>query len=233
MTLLIGANFGSYGIIAADKKEVDFSDGEIISSHENASKIVETGIGLMTGSGYVSLLDNVKSGVASSSIVHTDDILSIITRERDLAKIELSSYALGQELLQTTSWLFSYITGDQGTPMLRIAMYQAPFSEIYFSTVERDKAIVVPPSDFTQSEAQSLEDGVNDHVKSLANLRDAQQNLSHNLSVVISTMDQVSQNSQMVSRSCDIGIIFDNGKMAVVLDVGVANPQFNLRFLDP
>ncbi|MFK5913600.1 MAG: hypothetical protein QM484_04425, partial [Woeseiaceae bacterium] len=71
MTLLVAINLGDYAIIAADKKEVVIFDDCILPVHESANKVVDVGIGLMTGSGYVKLLESVKTAIKEQNIDNT------------------------------------------------------------------------------------------------------------------------------------------------------------------
>ena len=53
MTLLVTIHLDDFAIIASDKKEVIKLNDVVIPHHENAEKIIGTGIGLITGSGYL------------------------------------------------------------------------------------------------------------------------------------------------------------------------------------
>ena len=111
MTILIALNLGELAIITADKKEVLINNGIIYPLNEEANKIIDTGIGLITGSGYVSLLNRVKSTVLHETITDTDQILSIIFKGRRAIQDNNSvSESDKCELLGKTGWLLSYRT---------------------------------------------------------------------------------------------------------------------------
>jgi len=121
MTLLVAINLGGLAIIAADKKEVLIQDGEIYPLHESAEKIIDTGIGLITGSGYVSLLHDVKTEVSNETISNTDQILSIILRNREAIQRNLFlNENQKSQLLDKTGWLLSYRTIVDELPKLRV-----------------------------------------------------------------------------------------------------------------
>ena len=54
--ILATIHLDKFAIIASDKKEVFIANGIIFSRHENAEKTIHTGIGLITGAGYLKLL---------------------------------------------------------------------------------------------------------------------------------------------------------------------------------
>lgn len=83
MTITLGIDFGDYIFIAADTRTVTYDRlGRIIHIRDDTQKIIKTRFGLVTGSGYLDLLDAIKSKlVEENSKLHTDKILDIIKAE--------------------------------------------------------------------------------------------------------------------------------------------------------
>ncbi|HBC3499846.1 TPA: hypothetical protein KDY90_002627 [Vibrio parahaemolyticus] len=104
MTMIVGLHLGDYVLVAADKRETYVVNGEVVSVvSDNVDKLVDWGAGVVTGSGYVPLLSELKSRLSKTNITTTDQIL-------DLAK-DISEYSSDQPSYwrETTNWMFSFV----------------------------------------------------------------------------------------------------------------------------
>ena len=148
MTLLATIHLDKFAIIASDKKEVFIANDIIVSRNENAEKIIYTGIGLITGAGYVELLSKVKKKVATSEITHTDQIMEIILNERAVIKNSpFSTDDQKKELLEKSGWLLTYRTMLENSPCLRVALYHPSIDEYHFAISQENTSKVLFPSE--------------------------------------------------------------------------------------
>ncbi len=122
MTICIAVNQGDYVFMAADTR-VTFGRPKVY--HEDGHiKLYDTGIGLITGSGWGQLLDEVKDSVIDEDIHHTDQISNIVQNEINKARDENWHEFTNDEIDQyiaLTGWFYSYITTINNQPKARIA----------------------------------------------------------------------------------------------------------------
>lgn len=230
MTLLASIHLDDYAIIASDKKEVVKLNGLIVPVHEEAEKIVITDIGLITGSGYVDLLDAVKKRVASEGINHTDKIMEIIKGERD--RIKNSIFCDDDqinELLNYSGWLFSYFTVIENSQCLRIALYHPTIDENHFCIIRENSCKVIYPSDVDPANIVQFSNYLNENIGTLEKIPDINQNLSYNIKLILLLMDEISRLSSTVSKTCDIGVVFKKGEMLLAKNVSIETPNFILE----
>lgn len=230
MTLLVSINLDDFAIIASDKKEVIKLNDAFIPYHERAEKIVETGIGLITGSGYVGLLNSVKQRVAEEEITHTDQILEIIKNERKLIRnaIWYTDYQKN-EFLNFTGWLLSYWTIVDNVQKLRIALYHPSVEENYFAIIEENTSKAIFPSDLIPENVEKYSNFLSNSFQKLNDLPDINQNITHNVKIILVLMNEISKVSETVSKTCDIGLVFKAGDMLMAKDVSVDISNFSFQ----
>lgn len=230
MTLLVTINLDDFAIIASDKKEVIKLNDAFIPYHERAEKIVETGIGLITGSGYVGLLNSVKQRVAEEEITHTDQILEIIKNERKLIRnaIWYTDYQKN-EFLNFTGWLLSYWTIVDNVQKLRIALYHPSVEENYFAIIEENTSKAIFPSDLIPENVEKYSNFLSNSFQKLNDLPDINQNITHNVKIILVLMNEISKVSETVSKTCDIGLVFKAGDMLMAKDVSVDISNFSFQ----
>ena len=230
MTLLVTIHLDDFAIIASDKKEVIKLKDVVISHHENAKKIVGTGIGLITGSGYLGLLNAVKQRVAEEEIIHTGQILEIIKNERELIKntMRYTNYQK-KEFLNVTGWLLSYRTIVNKVPNLRIALYHPSIDENHFAIIEENTSRAVFPSDLIPENVEKYSNFLSHSFQKLDELSDINQNITHNVKIILDLMNEISKVSETVSKTCDIGLVFKGGDVLMTKDVSVDTPNFSFQ----
>lgn len=122
MTVCIAVNQGDYVFLAVDTR-VTFGKPKIY--HEDSHiKLYETGIGMITGSGWSQLLDEVKDRIIYEDIHHTDQISNIVQNGLNKAREENWHKLTNEEMEQYiafTGWFYSYITTIDNQPKARIA----------------------------------------------------------------------------------------------------------------
>lgn len=118
--MIVALNLGEYTIIAADKREVSIENGKVVSiTSDNVEKIIEWNGGVVTGSGFVPLLMDLKESMVSVNISNTDTIISLA--KQSLAKLPQNQ----SNWKDQTNWAFTYITIVDDAPKCRIAYIEA------------------------------------------------------------------------------------------------------------
>jgi len=138
MTICIAVNRGDYIFMAADTR-VTF--GRPKQHHEDGHiKLYETGVGMITGSGWSQLLDRVKVRVMNENIEHTSDINNIIKNEQQAVK-DINTYDLSclelDENIASTGWFYSYCTFVNDQIKTRVSfVHGSEFNEREDNTVK-------------------------------------------------------------------------------------------------
>ncbi len=218
MTLLVGVNLGAFALIASDKREVTYVNGEIVYSSDDVEKIVSTKAGMITACGAVDLLSPVKSRLAEMDISHSDEILEVITSERQRFKATAAAGPWSRYALSTTSWLFSYGSFDEADrPIVRLALYHPHLHETLFSIVE--KVLPIYPSGTSESQANEWTVAIRERIASIDYSADIESMLTEAISHFGWLVDQVAQVSPSVSRVFDIGVMGAAGGRAIARGV--------------
>lgn len=136
MSLVIGINFGTYVLLAADTR-VTIGDPPI-DRHDDESKIVQTELGLIVGAGLVQLLDPVKATFCSKAVQHSSDLLAIVEAER--TRLRMLTWDATNDI-RTTSWLYSYLTPDHPAGV-RLGMITGSFEGLRLIPVGRAQPLV-------------------------------------------------------------------------------------------
>ena len=205
---------------------------EHIPVRTDVDKIVDTGIGLMTGSGYVPLLDEVKSAISEAEITHTDQIIDIIQEKR--AKIRNNSaLPANQEVdfLANTHWLFSYYTVADNEPAIRVAAYSPRVSEKYLGIVEENGSSASFPSDSTAATRESFTSALRSGMAPSDGPASIEETLSLNSRLILRLMSEMSRISSLVSEACDIGVVFLEGTMLMAKNVSIHTPNISFQVM--
>lgn len=220
MTFLIAIHASGYALLAADKMESVRTFGQTVPLNIEASKIVETPLGAVTGAGLVSLLDAVKDRIQTESVSHTDQMLSVIHEERQRAREQGS--ASTQDLAHT-SWLLTYRARAGDDVAVRCVGFLPSVEDQRLVVVEPGKGMPVFPLD-TPPE---LVDRVVDHLRSNLHQTDGgadAASLRHHLALVCWALREVAQNSAQVSTTFDF---------AVTTPAGTSYPHRSLDAMHP
>jgi hypothetical protein len=228
MTLLATIHLDKFAIIASDKKEVFITDGIIVARHEHGEKIIDTGIGLITGTGYVEFLSAVKKKIAASEITNTNQIMEIISNARDLIKnSSFKSAKKKEELLEKERWLFTDKTMLENAPCLRVGFYQPSIDENHLAIIKENTSRALFPKEVSQEVANKFSSFLSDNIQTLENTPDFNNNLNHNVTIILNLMNEVSKITEKVSKTCDIGVVFkDKSTTLLAKDISVESPNF-------
>jgi len=215
VTAFIAINLGDIAIIAADKKEVFIQGDFVIPIHESANKIIDSGIGLMTGSGYVSLLQDVKDQVANCTIKSTDQILSLISAARQkLQEFHGVDEHQKTKNLCTTGWLFTYLTSLNGERSLRVALFHPSLSTTQISIIDVNRPKILFPSDINEAQAAYYSRQLSDHFMPVMENK-TDEALSINIGLILQIFSELSGVSQSVSAAVDIGLVTSSGEQYI------------------
>lgn len=218
MTLLIGVNLGAFALIASDKREVAYVGGEVVYSTDDVDKIVSTKAGIITACGAVDLLSPVKSRLSGMDVSNSDEILEVITSERQRFKTAAAASPWSSYALSTTSWLLSYGTvNENDEPIVRLALYHPHLNESLFSIIEQTFPIY--PGGTSESQASEWNEEIRGRIASLDYSAGTKSVLDQVISHFGWLVDQVAQVSPSVSRVFDVGIMTFDGVRAIARGV--------------
>jgi hypothetical protein len=228
MTFLATIHAKEYALIAADKMEVAKIGSGFVCVSTDVDKIIDTEIGLMTGSGYTALLDEVKSAVSESEIKHTDQILAII-KDRRLKILRNSCLPENQksDFLDNTGWLFTYFTVVDAKPTIRVAIYSPHVSDQYLGIVEESKCSAFFPSDSTATIRESFMASLKNEMVTSDGAGSFQDTLSINSRLILRLMKEMSRISSFVTESCDIGLVLLDGTTLIARNVNIQTERIS------
>lgn len=221
MTTLVAIHLGEIVIIAADKKEVFIQGDFVIPIHESANKIIDSGIGLMTGSGYVSLLQEVKDKVSNCTIKNTDQILSLISAARKKVQdSDVLDEAQKQQVLGKTGWLFTYRTTFNGKVALRVALYHPSISTTNLSIIDENQTKIIFPSDIAEDKVAQYAEILASRFTAIGK-GELEETLSKSVDLILQIVKELSNASQTVSATVDIGLVASSGEQYIAKSVTV------------
>ena len=200
----------------------------------NVDKIINTRIGLMTGSGYVTLLNEVKSAVSESEITQSEQILTIIKDKRlTLLRDPCLPEYLKSDFLDHTGWLFTYFTVVDGKPTIRVAIYSPRASEQYLLLVEEGNCNVFLPSDVSEAIGEPIMAALRNEMVSSDSADSFQDTLSINSRLLLRTMKELSEISSFVTESCDIGLVLLDGTISIAKNVSLQTARISFQAVAP
>lgn len=217
MTFIVGMNTSDIAIIASDTREVSIANNQVISFHDEANKIQNIGIGFMTGSGFVELLEPVKKRTSEKNIAHTDEITKIVDEERKAFRNNspFNSY-ITEDIIRKTGWMFSYRSSSQNDIILRIGILHLSLSaENKIALVLDNSAKISVPSDITTEQAIEIQNEINKNMVSIVDVPNYSDNLGRNITLIKHVMREVSHISETVSEGFYVGLLYKNGDMSL------------------
>lgn len=120
MSMIVALHLNSYVLIAADKRETFQVDGKVeyVVSDE-IRKLVEWPGGVVTGSGYVPLLQDFKSKISQAKISIVDEIIEIARESSNNLPKKQSDWK------KSTNWLFTYSADKPEGAITRVAFIKS------------------------------------------------------------------------------------------------------------
>jgi len=229
MSLIAGLHFGNFALIAADKREVSIYGDKLVPIHDEAEKIINAGLGFVTGSGIVELLHAVKDALANTEITHTDQILAIIAKEKERFRSVHSTHSeWAEEQIEKTGWLFTYMTEADRQATVRVAMVHGAWNEEGIHLLYKGAAKVLVPIDGTAEEAQRLSGILAQNLKTTDELPDFSESIGYHIPLLQAVFKYSSEICDSVSEIFHVAVHTNDGQMLVSNEIsaGTTNVQF-------
>lgn len=219
MTINIGINLGEYVILAADTRTNYIIGSNTIRYEDGSEKIFKTKIGLITGSGYANLLNDVKKELKRNEVEHTNEIIEIIKqyRKKHLDLSKTNPYIFGESrksIAKSTCWLFTYLSVVENFPTLRLSLVHPQFDDV-IALYEKNRACVIMPMEFSEDESQKITSMINDSIKQLEDISKIHENIQYHSKLLSSIIKTISQKNESVSSSFQVGIHALDGKIGI------------------
>jgi hypothetical protein len=212
LTIAIGINAGLYAILAADTRVTYFSPKSSFYD-DNKSKVHKTSTGLITGAGFVPLLDLVNSRLAIETITNTNTILSIIKEAREEIRQSWKHYSLIDDSIAKTGWIFSYYTLLNEISTLQLGVYHNNLSSDDFILFGPGDPAIIYPSELIDQEVKIVRSIV-DKIDIPKDQSEIQSSIQQNVVKVVALIKILVPLCQSISNRFQIGIHM-NGQMGI------------------
>lgn len=235
MTILLGFHLKDHILLAADSRVCWFPPGRPMQFRDEETKIWNTSIGLIAGSGLAPLLDAVKARFEDHTIHHTDDLVAIVREERQALETQpWFSNPRVQESLQTTCWMFTDVGAEPAERTrpaevnLRLGISHPALGSYERRIIPPGFCLVVMPTGSTDEQVSHYTRWANEDVRTSEVLPDLSQSLQHHTTVAAKIIKSVSEWNPMVSGSFQIGVHSLWSGSGVSSVVSAADGQFTL-----
>ena len=220
MSLVVGLHLGNLAIIAADKRVVSMYGQTMIVDHDEAEKIINAGIGYVSGSGIVELLDLVKEALADIEITHTDQIRAIISRERDrFRSVHSANPEWAEQQIKKTGWMFTYMTEAGGETVLRVALVHGAWNDDEIGLLYKGTAKVLVPVDGTAEEAQRLSDMLTQNLKTTDELPNLVASISYHVPLLRVVFKYASEICETASETFHVAVHGSDSQMLISKEI--------------
>ena len=228
MTIAIGINAGLYAILAADTRVTYFSSNSSFYD-DDKSKIQKTSMGLITGAGFVQLLDLVNSRLAIEAITNTDTTLAIIKEAREEIRQKWQHYSQIDSAIEQTGWIFSYYTILNKVSTLRLGVYHKRLSEDDFVLYGAGDPAIIYPSELNEQEVKIVRPIV-DKIDIPKDQSAIQSSIQQNIAKVVTLIKILFPICQSISNRFQIGIHM-NGQMGIseIVDIPDESQVYNFN----
>lgn len=205
MTIAMGINFGKYVLLAADTRVTRHDwDGHVIDFHDDSIKIQKTDSGLITGAGFVELLDSVKYALSKQTITSTNQIIRTIREETNRCYTRYGD--LIKQHVEKTGWIFSYMTFDEGVPRLRLAISHAAIGEGVIGLSDESDPVVIYPVEATKAQANVIRNILKEGIKPLEESETYEESFQRNWPAITGVIRASGRLFSSVSPYLQIGI---------------------------
>ena len=212
-TIAIGINLGLYAILAADTRTTYQLPG-IPFYDDNSAKVQKTKIGLITGAGFLPLLDGVKKKLATEEVTHTERVLGIIKEETERTLNAWRAYPQIESWIERTGWIFSYTTLLNNQPLLRVGIFHPGLSQEAHAIYEVGKPATILPMELDQETATAIYDSTLQRIKVPTNSSELQSSIVQNSTVIGAVISALQPHCPSISRRFQVGI-HSGGQMGV------------------
>lgn len=205
MTIAIGINLGLYAILAADTRTTYHKLGMPFYD-DNSSKVQKTTMGLITGAGFCSVLDSVKSRLETEQIINTDSVLSIIKEESKKTQQTWQTHPQIHSWMEQTGWIFSYTTLLNNQPLLRLGIFHPSISKDEFGIYEVGKPAIIFPVELDREKVEAIYDPILQKIKIPADSSELQSSVERNTAVIAAVINALQPHCPSISRRFQVGI---------------------------
>ena len=233
MTLIAGCNLGQYAVIAADTRTSYYSAYSKLFDRDGDEKIHPTALGVMTGTGFIPLLNAVKDRVAEVNAVgNTDDIIRIIKEERANLSPDLLARDshVAESVINYTSWIFTYIgVGVSGLGEefkgagIRLALAH-PQNDYTLGLYGPNHGVIAFPSGVDTELMASLQTHLDARIEPLADFSKFKENVVHHVALLASIIAEVAKVNDDVSSSFQYAVHAYGAEPLISHKVGLPSP---------
>jgi len=230
MSLIAGLHLGDFVLIAADKRVVNFYGNTLVPDHDEAEKIIDAGLGYVTGSGIVELLQYVEEAIANNEITHIDQILEIVAKERERFRSAHSDdHEWAEAQIRKTGWMFTYMTEEDGQVAVRIAIVHGSWNDDGIRLLYKGTAMVLVPFDGSPEEAQRLSDILTKNLKTTDELSDFAESASYHIPILQEVFKYASRSCSSVSENFHVAVHSTDGQMLISNEVSGSTTNVQLK----
>lgn len=205
MTIAFGIDLNSYAILAADTRTTYDVFGTPYYDDESP-KVQSTTMGLITGAGFLPLLDAVKGRLAHETITHTSRLLSIILEETSRIREEWQKHLQIETWIEQTGWIFSYSTILDNSPRLRVGVYHPSIDRERYATYEVGKPIIIYPMELNRSTVDAIHPVILKKLVMPADDSEFQKTVERNVSVIGELIKALQPVCPSISNRLQFGI---------------------------
>ena len=205
MTIAIGINLGSYAILAADTRTTYHRFGMPFYD-DNSSKVQKTMMGLITGAGFLPLLDSVKRKLATEQITNTERVLSIITEEREKTLQAWRIHSQIDSWIEQTGWIFSYTTPLNNEPTLRVGIFHPSINKEMYVTYEIGSPEIIFPVELDPETAKTIYKPILQRIKVPSDSSELQSSIEQNSVIIGAVINALQPHCPSISRRFQVGI---------------------------
>lgn len=230
MSLIIGLHLGNIVLLAADKRVMDLYGNRFVFNNDEHEKIIDAGLGYVTGSGVIELLDNVKDSLANADITNTNQIMEIINREKE--RFLYSHWAgpeWAAEQIKKTGWMFTYSTKSDSQTAIRIGMVHGSWNDDLIRLLHKGTAMVFVPIDGNGEESERLSEILTQSIKTTNVLTELTEIIPYHVRLLQPIFEHVSDICPSVSKAFHVAVHTNDGMMIVSEEISpdTTNIQFS------
>lgn len=205
MTIAIGINLGSYAILAADTRTTYHRFGMPFYD-DNSSKVQKTMMGLITGAGFLPLLDSVKRKLATEQITNTERVLSIITEEREKTLQAWRIHSQIDSWVEQTGWIFSYTALLNNEPTLRVGIFHPSINKETYVTYEVGSPEIIFPVELDPETTKAIYEPILQRIKVPSDSSELQSSIEQNSVIIGAVINALQPHCPSISRRFQVGI---------------------------
>jgi hypothetical protein len=237
MTLIVGFNMASYGLLVADTRLTFINRDGSAYYRDDARKIQRTEMGIITGAGFGNLLDAVKARLADEEITQTDRVQEIIEEEiEEVRQRRWHRPDRVEESIQMTAWMLTYIAADKypdpSPDQIRFRVaFTVPDHGHKFAMLQPNTSWLLPPTGTTAEQQDDWHAFIKSNIRPLTPEEDLGINISHHVALAAQLTQEVSRINDGVAPTFQIGIhIFP---FHLQISNVVAGPDFDIDWQTP